>query len=92
MTRRGAQKEQYAFLYLSHRVSAANTIVYEDPGDVFIREPFIVQFSSNVLDNIDSFTLVAIHTQPKVSESNIYKERFKYMYECCFQIECGQGD
>ena len=48
-------------------MSVTDSCVYPDPGDVFIREPFIVQFSSNVVENIESFTLIAIHTQPKVS-------------------------
>jgi len=62
---RNTQKEQYVIIFRSSKVSVTDSCVYPDPGDVFIREPFIVRFSSNVVENIESFTLIAIHTQPK---------------------------
>ena len=41
--------------------------VYPDQEeDNFIREPFVVKFSSDVISGIDNFVIIAIHTQPKV--------------------------
>ena len=41
--------------------------VYPDEKeDTFIREPFVVKFSSDVTSGLDQFVIIAIHTQPKV--------------------------
>ena len=61
---RSNMKEQYAFLYRSNKVRIEETCTYPDPKDVFIREPFIVQFSSNSVANLSEFTILSIHTQP----------------------------
>ena len=44
--------------------------VYPDEEqDTFIREPFVVKFSSGAVSDIDQFVIIAIHTQPKVEIS-----------------------
>ena len=64
---RNKQKEQYGLIYKSTKLSVEDSCIYPDPGDIFIREPFIVKFSTESLNNINSFTLISVHTQPKVS-------------------------
>ena len=63
---RNNQKEQYGFIYRTTKVSVEESCIYPDPDDVFIREPFIAKFSTKAAANINSFTIIAIHTQPKV--------------------------
>ena len=67
---RKTQKEQYGLIYRSTKLSVEESCIYPDPGDVFIREPFIVKFSTNAVNDINSFTIISVHTQPKV-RSNI---------------------
>ena len=51
----------------AERVSVVDSAVYpDDEEDTFIREPFVVKFSSDVIAGIDNFVIIAIHTQPKV--------------------------
>ena len=51
----------------AERVSVVDSDVYPDQEeDTFIREPFVVKFSSDVISGIDNFVIIAIHTQPKV--------------------------
>jgi len=52
-------KERYAFLFRSDRVQAIGQgEIAADPGDVFIREPYIASFQAGSFD----FTLITIHT------------------------------
>merc|ERR1711892_669077 len=68
---RNHQKEQYVFFYRANTVKIIDTKLYPDPGDVFIREPYIVQFSSSSISStLKEFTIVALHAQP----SNAPKE------------------
>jgi len=64
-------KEQYAFLYRGNKVRVEDSCTYPDPKDVFIREPFIVQFSSSAVANLSEFTILSIHTQPSSAASEI---------------------
>ena len=49
------------------RVAVVDSDVYPDQEeDTFIREPFVVKFSSDVISGLEHFVIVAIHTQPKV--------------------------
>ena len=51
----------------AEKVSVVDSDVYPDEEeDTFIREPFVVKFSSDIIAGIDDFVIVAIHTQPKV--------------------------
>jgi len=68
---RSNMKEQYAFLYRGNKVRIEETCTYPDPKDVFIREPFIVQFSSNSVANLSEFTILSIHTQPTSAPTEI---------------------
>lgn len=68
---RSNMKEQYAFLYRSNKVRVKESCTYPDPDDVFIREPFIVQFSSTSVANLSEFTILSIHTQPTSAPSEI---------------------
>ena len=52
--------------YRSAKLKVSDSCIYPDPGDLFIREPFIVKFSTKAIANTDSFVIIAIHTQPKV--------------------------
>jgi len=64
---RAEPREQYAFFYRAEKVSVVDSDVYPDEEeDTFIREPFVVKFSSDIIAGIDDFVIVAIHTQPKV--------------------------
>ena len=65
------QKEQYAFFFRSNKVKIKDRCTYPDPKDVFIREPFIVQFSSTSVANLSEFTILSIHTQPKSAATEI---------------------
>ena len=40
-------------------------VVYPDPGDVFIREPFTDKFASGCVEGAGEIVLVGVHTQPK---------------------------
>lgn len=61
---RTKSKEQYAFLYKSSRFKLKSSKVYEDPGDIFIREPFVVQFKTNSVQDLNDIVLIGVHTQP----------------------------
>ena len=51
----------------AERVSVVDSDVFPDEKeDTFIREPFVVKFSSDVISGLEHFVIVAIHTQPKV--------------------------
>ena len=64
---RNQQKEQYGLIYRGTKVSVEESCIYPDPGDIFIREPFIVKFSTEAVNDINNFTIISVHTQPKVS-------------------------
>ena len=50
----------------AERVDVLDSDVFPDEAkDTFIREPFVVKFSSDAV-SIDNFVIIAIHTQPKV--------------------------
>ena len=51
----------------AERVSVVDSAVYPDEEkDTFMREPFVLKFSSEVIAGLDNFVIIAIHTQPKV--------------------------
>ena len=51
-------------------MSVVDSDVYPDQEeDTFIREPFVVKFSSDVISGLDHFVIIAIHTQPKVDNA-----------------------
>ena len=68
---RNKQKEQYGLIYRSTKLSVEESCIYPDPGDIFIREPFIVKFSTDAVNGINGFTIISVHTQPKV-KSDIF--------------------
>ncbi|XP_077590522.1 deoxyribonuclease-1 isoform X2 [Stigmatopora nigra] len=65
---RSTYKERYLFLYREEKVSVAKNYTYDDGcepcgNDTFMREPFIVMFSSN--DTVvRNFVLIPQHTSP----------------------------
>jgi deoxyribonuclease-1-like protein len=62
---RSAHKEQYAIFYKVSLVQIKDSKLYHDPGDLFIREPFIVSVSVDTVSSVASqFCLICIHTQP----------------------------
>ena len=71
---RKTQKEQYGLIYRSTKLSVEESCIYPDPGDVFIREPFIVKFLTNAVNGIHSFTIISVHTQPKVRSDIFVKQ------------------
>jgi len=69
---RTTHKEQYAIFYRTSIVQIKESEVYSDPGDVFIREPFIVNIHvSTVVEEAARFCLICIHTQPKSANVEI---------------------
>jgi len=62
---RTSHKEQYAIFYKTSLVQILDSKIYHDPGDLFIREPFIVSVSVDTVSAVaNQFCLVCIHTQP----------------------------
>lgn len=62
---RSSYKERYLFLYRKETVSVVNSYLFDDGcepcgNDTFIREPFVVMFSSNTAQ----FALIPQHTSP----------------------------
>ena len=53
-------------IFRCNKVKVSDSVIYPDPGDIFIREPFIAKFSTRALSIIQHFAIIAIHTQPKV--------------------------
>ncbi len=68
---RNQVKEQYGFIYKMPRFKVKKSKVYDDPDDVFIREPFVVQFQSKSIKGADDITLIAVHIQPKSAVKEI---------------------
>lgn len=65
---RSSYKERYLFLYRDQMVSVAKNYTYDDGcepcgTDKFIREPFVVMFSSKNTA-VTNFTLIPQHTSP----------------------------
>lgn len=76
---RTSSKEQYAFIYRTDWVTALDSFLYSDPGDVYEREPYVVRFKSSKAEIAD-FAIAGIHTSPDDAEievsnlSNVYDE------------------
>ncbi|KAM6299406.1 deoxyribonuclease-1-like 2 [Aegotheles albertisi] len=56
-------KEMYLFLYRTDMVSVVDTYQYEDPQDIFSREPFILKVSAPHT-KAKEFVLVPLHSAP----------------------------
>ncbi|KFZ55941.1 Deoxyribonuclease-1-like 2, partial [Antrostomus carolinensis] len=56
-------KEMYLFIYRTDTVSVVDTYQYEDPQDVFSREPFILRVSVPNT-KAEEFVLVPLHSAP----------------------------
>ncbi|NXJ38601.1 DNSL2 protein, partial [Ciconia maguari] len=56
-------KEMYLFIYRTDTVSVLDTYQYEDPQDVFSREPFILRVSAPRA-KVEEFVLVPLHSAP----------------------------
>ncbi|NXI57360.1 DNSL2 protein, partial [Chloroceryle aenea] len=56
-------KEMYLFIYRTDVVSVMDTYQYEDPQDIFSREPFILRVSAPHT-KVDEFVLVPLHSAP----------------------------
>jgi len=69
---RSHQKEQYAVFYRKNKVQILDSRVYSDPGDIFSREPFIVDIRvPGLVSGVQELTLVCIHTQPTAANREI---------------------
>jgi hypothetical protein len=56
------QKEKYAFFYNSSTVTPLSAgVLYPDPLNVFVREPFAAQFRAN--GSPESFVLLNFHAE-----------------------------
>uniref|UniRef100_UPI0037E7943D deoxyribonuclease-1 n=1 Tax=Semicossyphus pulcher TaxID=241346 RepID=UPI0037E7943D len=65
---RSTYKERYLFLYREQTVSVVKNFTYDDGcescgTDTFMREPFVVMFSSNI-PAVQNFVLIPQHTSP----------------------------
>ncbi|XP_019345513.2 deoxyribonuclease-1-like 2 [Alligator mississippiensis] len=67
---RESYKEMYLFIYRKEVVSVVDRYQYEDPEDIFSREPFIMKFSSPYL-KVKEFVLVPLHTCPHTAVTEI---------------------
>ncbi|NXU48820.1 DNSL2 protein, partial [Turnix velox] len=56
-------KEMYLFIYRTGIVSVVDTYQYEDPQDIFSREPFILRVSAPHT-KVGEFVLVPLHSAP----------------------------
>ncbi|KFQ51865.1 Deoxyribonuclease-1-like 2, partial [Nestor notabilis] len=56
-------KEMYLFIYRTDVMSVVDTYQYEDPQDVFSREPFILRVSAPNT-KVQDFVLVPLHSAP----------------------------
>ncbi|XP_068765084.1 uncharacterized protein [Struthio camelus] len=63
-------KEMYLFIYRTEVVSVVDTYQYEDPQDVFSREPFILRVSSPHT-KAEEFVLVPLHSAPHAATAEI---------------------
>lgn len=62
---RGSAKEQYAYIYRSDKLVHLKSMTYPDPDDEFMRPPYIAQFATPTLRDMQSMIAIGIHTQPK---------------------------
>ncbi|XP_068276194.1 deoxyribonuclease-1-like 2 [Nyctibius grandis] len=63
-------KEMYLFIYRTDVVSVVDTYQYEDPQDVFSREPFILRVSAPGI-KAEEFVLVPLHSAPRDAVAEI---------------------
>ncbi|XP_069726355.1 deoxyribonuclease-1-like 2 [Phaenicophaeus curvirostris] len=63
-------KEMYLFIYRTDVVSVVETYQYEDPEDVFSREPFILRVSAPH-SKAEQFVLVPLHSAPRDAVAEI---------------------
>ncbi|NXW43995.1 DNSL2 protein, partial [Nyctiprogne leucopyga] len=56
-------KEMYLFIYRTDTMSVVDTYQYEDPQDIFSREPFILRVSAPDTE-AEEFVLVPLHSAP----------------------------
>ncbi|NXF95534.1 DNSL2 protein, partial [Eubucco bourcierii] len=56
-------KEMYLFIYRTDVVSVVDTYQYEDPQDIFSREPFVLRVSAH-RTKVEEFVLVPLHSAP----------------------------
>jgi len=64
---RTSSTEQYAYFYLDSALAVMDSYVFEDPKDVFEREPLVARFSvKNIPASLPSFDFacIGIHTKP----------------------------
>uniref|UniRef100_A0A669PQH8 Deoxyribonuclease n=1 Tax=Phasianus colchicus TaxID=9054 RepID=A0A669PQH8_PHACC len=54
-------KEMYLFIYRTDVVSVVDTYQYEDPQDIFSREPFVLRVSA---PHTEEFVMVPLHSAP----------------------------
>ncbi|XP_015253349.1 PREDICTED: deoxyribonuclease-1-like 2 [Cyprinodon variegatus] len=67
---RNTYKERYLFLYREESVSVVENYTYNDINNKFMREPFIVMFSS-INTAVSSFVLIPQHTSPSSAVEEI---------------------
>lgn len=56
----GSYKEQYAYLYRSDKITVKSSFVYDDVGNKFVREPFVLTFTSPFMD-VKEVTVIGLH-------------------------------
>lgn len=66
---RSRSKEQYAFIYDSTVLTAGDSFVYDDPNDVFERNPHSTYFTTH--GNFD-FVIINKHVAPGDADAEIY--------------------
>ncbi|XP_066498381.1 deoxyribonuclease-1 [Hoplias malabaricus] len=72
---RSSYKERYLFIYREETVSVVKNFTFDDGcepcgNDTFIREPFVVMFSSN-FSVVKNFVLVPQHTSPDLAVKEV---------------------
>ncbi|XP_065588491.1 deoxyribonuclease-1-like 2 isoform X2 [Cyrtonyx montezumae] len=63
-------KEMYLFIYRTDVVSVVDTYQYEDPQDIFSREPFILRVSAPH-SKVGEFVMVPLHSAPHDAAAEI---------------------
>ncbi|NXI64914.1 DNSL2 protein, partial [Anseranas semipalmata] len=63
-------KEMYLFIYRTDVVSVVDTYQYEDPQDVFSREPFVLKVSAPHT-KAEEFVMVPLHSAPHDAAAEI---------------------
>ncbi|XP_076469217.1 deoxyribonuclease-1-like isoform X2 [Babylonia areolata] len=67
---RSSYKEQYAYFYRTDRMLLLGAYKYEDPSDVFEREPFVAKFAPKSAHN-DMISLIGFHAKPSDATAEI---------------------